>query len=435
MFRAATKGRLVQRAASLSRPKTAVPLSSIHYGSFGVSSADDDTTSERVSYHQPQLISIPTIQAPRGGRFSGNCTTFNLNNSRRGFATSAGNDSSDTSAVDSTLDRLFRENEVVKGDATAEPWVDGAQSVANSGMEFVPTWYNPADWCIEAILKVQELTGAELGMAIVGTTLAVRVMLFPVVASGQKAASRMAHLSPELKQLQAKYENVRNASLEQKQKMGEEMKALFKRYETNPFKSMTAPLIQLPVMMGMFFGLKKMPTYFPEEMATGGMYWFTNLAVPDPNYILPGICFITFVGTVELGKEQMMASSPDSGANMLMFMRGLSLLMGYVCTTFDAGLVLYFTVTNVFTVVQMGVLKVPAVKKYFGIWDPPKPIPGQVTPGLFEQGKKLIDRAQGKVVDENAKLRQHNEMVEAQKKMQEMSKRRRERRRASLRKK
>ena len=285
-------------------------------------------------------------------------------------------------------------------------------------------------------MKIHELSGAELGMAIAGTTLAVRIFLFPVVASGQRSASRMAHLSPELKQLQAKYEGVsHNASVEQKRKMGEEVQALFKRYETNPIKSMTAPLIQLPFMMGMFFGLKKMPTYFPQEMAAGGMYWFTDLSVPDPTYILPGICFVSFLATVELGKEQMMASSPDSGANMVLFMRGLAFVMGGVCTTFDAGLVLYFTVTNVFTVGQIGLLKIPAVKKFFGIWDPPKPVPGQsASAGLFESANKLMAKAQGKPVDESSKMKQHNEMVEAQKRMQEMSRNRRERRRRAIRK-
>jgi len=436
MFRAA---KALQKSTHLARPRVPAQLSSFS-GGLGVTPSSDNNTNStetaRCQINPDQLLR--SVYQTRGyTQYTG--TNNTLSSGRRGFATSAGGSDDDISSdsVDSTLERLFRENEVVQGDATAQPWVDGIQSVASSGLDFCPTWYNPADWCIRTILQVQELGGleGEIGIAIVGTTLALRVCLFPMVAQGQKAASRMAHLSPELKALQKKYEKVQGASMEQKQKMGEEVNLLFKKYDTHPLKSMTAPIIQLPFMMGMFFGLKKMPDYFPEEFASGGMYWLTDLSVPDPTYIMPAICMVSFAATVELGKEQMMASSPDSAPQMVMFMRGLAVMMGCVATTFPGGLVLYFTVTNTFTVCQIAVLKIPALKKALGIWDAPKAVPG-AAPGetLTEMGRKLMDRAQGKVVDENVRMKQHNESIETRKRMTDMSKKRSERRRRSIKK-
>lgn len=433
MFRAA---RALQKSTHLARPRVPTHLSSF----AGVTPTSDTNESNnsapetaRYQINSDQLLR--SVYQTRGyTQYTGANFSSSIGNGRRGFATSAGGGSDDSSSVDSTLERLFRENEVMQGDPTTIP---GIESVTSSGLDFVPTWYNPADLCIQAILKIQELGGFEgqIGMAIIGSTLIMRVGLFPIVVLGQKAASRMAHLSPELQALQRRYEGVRNATMEQKQKMGEEVNALFKRYETNPLKSMTAPFVQLPVMMGMFFGLKKMPDYFPEEFATGGMYWFTDLSVPDPTYILPAICMFSFGATVELGKEQMMAGNPAMAPKMLMFMRGLALLMGGVATTFPGGLVLYFTVTNAFTVVQSGILKIPAVKKATGIWDPPKPVPGMPKgETLTEAAKKLMDKAQGKVVDENQRMKLHNESVETRKRMADMSKQRKERRRRAIKK-
>lgn len=360
--------------------------------------------------------------------------------SRRGFASGVGdNDASSSDAsVDSTLEKLFQENQVLQGDATAEPWVDGAQSVASSGLDFVPTWYNPADQCLKLIFNVQETFGVEpLALAIIGTTLAVRVFMLPIVVSGQVSASRMAHVNPELMQIRKKFEKIADPSVEDKAKMGQQVRDLFSRYGVKPARSMIAPFVQFPFFMGMFFGLKKMPDYFPEEMANGGMLWFPDLTMSDPNYILPTICFFTFLGTVELGKDQMMASNPQNAPMMIMVFRGMSLMMIPICVNFHAGMLCYWTVSNLFTLCQIAFLKLPFVKKAAGIWDAPKPVPGLTAvkdEGIMAAADNMLKQMQGKPTNEAGRLKQHNERIENKRKVQELSKNSRERRRRSIKK-
>lgn len=368
-----------------------------------------------------------------------------IGGSSRGFASSASSSpdnavNSDSSSslpasVDDTLERLFQENKAFEGDATAEPWVDGINSVASSGgLDFVPTWYNPADQCINLILKLQEMTGVELGWAIVGTTLLIRVALFPLVVSGQKSSSRMAHLQPEMIHLRQKFERIPNPTTEQKAQLGNQIRDLFQKYDVKPLRAMVAPFMQFPFFMGMFFGLKKMPDYFPEEMHQGGMLWFPDLTMTDPNYILPGVCFLTFLATVELGKEQMMAGNPQNAPMMINLFRGLSVMMIPICINFHAGMLCYWTVSNLFTLVQIWTMKVPAFKNAVGIWDPPKPVPGlhSKDEGFMKAAEKLMHEMQGKPTSAEAKLKQHNEKVENKKKVAELSRSSRERRRRAI---
>lgn len=46
-------------------------------------------------------------------------------------------------------------------------------------------------------------------------------------------------------------------------------------------------LVQLPVFMSFFYGLRKMAELPVESLKTGGVFWFTDLTVPDQYYLLP----------------------------------------------------------------------------------------------------------------------------------------------------
>ena len=399
------------------------PASTSNHSSIGYSFSDNNSNNSN-NFHN---------KTPFSGLSGGG---------RRGFASGADDDNGSNSntttdpSVDSTLERLFRENEVINsGDGTAEPWVDGAQSVASSGLDFVPTWYNPADQCIQLVFQVQEAMGVELSIAIITTTLVVRTLMLPIVISGQKSASRMAHVNPELMMLRNRYEKIADPTTEDKAKLGQQVRDLFNRYEVKPVRSMITPFIQFPFFMGMFFGLKKMPDYFPEEMANGGMLWFPDLTMTDPYYILPAVCFFTFLATVEMGKEQMYASNPTNAPMMINVFRGLSLMMIPICVNFHMGMLCYWTVSNIFTLGQIGFMKIPAVKKAAGIWDPPKPVPGLTAvkdEGIMAAADKMVKQMQGKPTTDAQKLKLHNEQIENKKKVQELSKSSRERRRRSI---
>lgn len=198
----------------------------------------------------------------------------------------------------------------------------------------------------------------------------------------------------------------------------QQTRALFKKYDCNPLVSIAAPLATMPIFMSMFFALRRAPEIFPDLLSNGGMLWFPDLTAADPYMAMPIMSMITFLGMTELGKEQMMASDPARGRLMVNFFRGIALLMVPFTMDFNAAVFCYWTTNNTWSFLQAMVLKQPAVKKYFGIWDPPKPVPGQDKVGsMIEEVKKMMQKK--KEVPPNAldndKVKAHNQIIEQQK--------------------
>lgn len=319
-------------------------------------------------------------------------------------------------SVDETLDQLFAESQKLsEGGSSALEVIDGA---ANSGIIFDPLWYNPADIAVVAVNSFQSATGLNYAYSIIGLTLALRVVLFPILANGQKASARMAHLQPELNRMKQKYEQFENPTLEQRQEFIKGTQGLFKQYEVNPFKAMALPLMQAPIFMGMFFGLKKMPDLFPEELSTGGMYWFVDLTVADPLYVLPLVCSFSFLASIESNKDTMLATNsvPGQGEMMINVFRILALAMIPVTINFHTAMLCYWTTNNILTTAQVMAFKQPAVKELFGIWELPKPVPGagggNAKEDLSTALNNIVKRVQGEPTTETQKMKVHNEKIE-----------------------
>lgn len=316
-------------------------------------------------------------------------------------------------SVDETLDKLFQDKH-----ETADAWF-AASDVASQNAAAIawdPHWYNLADQAVNAVVAFHDVTGAQWALSIVGVTVILRSCLFPLMVSSQKNTSRMAHLQPELTLMKQRYEAIGEPSQQDKLQFANRMKALFAKYEVRPMRAFAAPLAQFPLFMGMFFGLKKMPDIFSEELASGGMLWFPDLTVPDPYYILPFASAATFLGLIELGKDQMMAQNPAQGQLMVNLFRAMSLVMIPVCINFEAAMLCYWTSNNLLTLCQTTLLKTANVRKYFGIWDPPKPIPGLKAESITETATKMIKKVQGEATSDEQRMKEHNQSVEIKKK-------------------
>src|SRR5918998_2895491 len=80
------------------------------------------------------------------------------------------------------------------------------------------------------------------GLAIILLTLAVRVLLLPLSIKQTRSMREMAKIQPEVKKLQQKHKGDR-------QKMNEEMMALYKEHGVNPFGGCGPLLLQFPVII------------------------------------------------------------------------------------------------------------------------------------------------------------------------------------------
>ena len=78
------------------------------------------------------------------------------------------------------------------------------------------------------------------------------------------------------------------------QQTSAELFAVYKKNGCNPYKVALASLIQLPVFVSFFIAIRRMAAVPVESMKTGGLYWFTDLTVHDPYYVLPLMACGTF---------------------------------------------------------------------------------------------------------------------------------------------
>jgi len=118
------------------------------------------------------------------------------------------------------------------------------------------------------------IPGTNIGLAIILTTLVVRVLMIPLYRSSIKSQREMAILQPVLKDIQTKYKDDR-------QKLTEEMMKVYKEHNFNPFAPFMILLVQFPVLIAIYqvsLNIFK-PEKYPE------LYSFITLPETfDPNF-------------------------------------------------------------------------------------------------------------------------------------------------------
>jgi YidC/Oxa1 family membrane protein insertase len=92
------------------------------------------------------------------------------------------------------------------------------------------------------------------GLAIILLTLAVRILLLPLSIKQTRSMREMQKIQPEVKKIQAKHKGDR-------QKMNEEMMALYKEHGVNPFGGCAPLLLQFPVLIGLFYVIRTPLSY------------------------------------------------------------------------------------------------------------------------------------------------------------------------------
>ena len=188
--------------------------------------------------------------------------------------------------------------------------------------------------------------GGSVGLGIVLFTIVIRALLMPLYNMQIKSGQKMQDLQPELKALQAQYPGKDSGS---RMKLAEESQALYKKYGVNPYASFIPLAIQMPVMIALYQALTRVAF-----LRTGRFLW-VELSQPDPYFILAVLAAVfTFLSswlTNKAAKEKNFAMTI-----MTYLLPALIFFMGF---RLASGVVLYWTVSNAFQVVQILLLNNP----------------------------------------------------------------------------
>ena len=109
------------------------------------------------------------------------------------------------------------------------------------------------------------------GLSIILLTLMVRGLMFPLSRKQAIMGLKMAALQPQLKALQEKHKD-------DKQAFAAEQMRVFRENGVNPFGSCWVILLQMPIFMGLYFSLQESIQF---RLAPFWPTWIDNLAAPD----------------------------------------------------------------------------------------------------------------------------------------------------------
>ncbi|KAJ3475584.1 hypothetical protein NLI96_g11745 [Meripilus lineatus] len=125
------------------------------------------------------------------------------------------------------------------------------------------------------------------------------------------------------------------------------------------------PFVQLPVTLGMFFGVKKLCDLPLEQLKVSGFDILPDLTVADPTYTLPVICAVAMNAQLSLGMKDM-AASPQA-PHLINLFRVLSLAGVFFMSNLPSGVVVYLIASIGSLTLQTLILRIPAIRAKLGI--------------------------------------------------------------------
>jgi YidC/Oxa1 family membrane protein insertase len=198
----------------------------------------------------------------------------------------------------------------------------------------------------EAILRFwHDLIGdfeGSWGVAIILLTFTVRLAILPLTFKGVKAMQRLQQFQPEIKRIQERYKDDR-------QRMNQEIMAFYQREKVNPLGSCMPLLLQIPFFIALFYLLRSEP--FKADIEGNESFLFIkDLAEPvtgEP--VVLAVLIVLYIGT-QLAASAVTALSADPMQRRIMF--ALPFVFTIFIINFEAGLIVYWITTNVWTIGQ-----------------------------------------------------------------------------------
>ncbi len=209
--------------------------------------------------------------------------------------------------------------------------------------------------------------GADAGLAIIAITVVMRVLLYPLYTAQIRTQMGMSALQPELETLKEKYKNDR-------EKMAREQMALFKKYKVNPLATIFVLIIQLVVMLALYFALfhEQLPAVdteflysFVQAPAHISTSFFGLLDLLTPHHIVLAalVALSQYIAiALTLRRTPVPANLSPEKAQVQRMQQNLMLyfmpaLMGIFSYFFAGAVGLYFLAGNVLSIGQEWLIK------------------------------------------------------------------------------
>jgi YidC/Oxa1 family membrane protein insertase len=176
------------------------------------------------------------------------------------------------------------------------------------------------------------------GLAIILLVVIVRIILFPLTFKGMVSMYKLKELAPKMKEIQQKYKK-------DPQKLQMHMMKLYKEHGANPLGGCLPLLLQIPI----FYGIYKLLLY-SIELKGAEFLWIHDLSEMDPYFILPILMGLTMYLHQKLTPTNFQDPMQEK------IFKFLPLIFTFMMATFPAGLVLYWTINNILSILQQYII-------------------------------------------------------------------------------
>lgn len=185
------------------------------------------------------------------------------------------------------------------------------------------------------------------GVAIIILTILLRFLMWPLTRKSYTSMIAMQKMQPEMLRIQKLYGN-------DKARLQMEMMKLYQTHKTSPMSGCLPMLLQIPI----FFALYK-ALLISVQMRSASFLWIKDLAAMDPYFILPILMGLTMwlQQYLQGTKKPENQDKNDPAAQTQKVMKWMPAIFTVMFAWMPAGLVLYWTVSNIFGIVQMYIIK------------------------------------------------------------------------------
>ncbi len=184
------------------------------------------------------------------------------------------------------------------------------------------------------------------GVAIIIVTILIKGTFWPITSKGMRSMKNMQKLQPKVAKLKEKYKD-------DPTRMNQEMMALYKTYKVNPVGGCLPMVIQIPF----FFALYRVLMAAIELRHAPFMLWITDLSAPDRlmvGFDIPyvhGIPVLTILMGLSMYLQQKMTPT-TADPTQAKIMQFLPVVFTFMFINFSSGLVLYWFVNNLLSILQ-----------------------------------------------------------------------------------
>ncbi|TLN26966.1 membrane protein insertase YidC [bacterium] len=207
-------------------------------------------------------------------------------------------------------------------------------------------WFNSIGKLLMYVLALIFSVVGNYGVAIILLTLAVKLIFWPLSAKSYQSMIKMRELQPKMEKLKERYGS-------DPKRFQSEMMQLYSTHKVNPMSGCLPILVQIPV----FFALYKVLLYAIELRHAPFAFWLTDLSAPDPYFVTP-----VLMGISMFVQQYMTPATAGNETQRKMMMYGMPVLFTWLFKSSPSGLVIYWLMSNVFSIAQQA-LQMRAAQK------------------------------------------------------------------------